>query len=284
MSSSRRKYVVAQAVWFVAVAVTVVAVYTGNAEPLVSPGQLPGGGSSAGGLFIVGAAAVLIVAGVLVIGRFESSAWTEAGQEAGLTPEGGGVLGSADLTGTVRGRPVCARTVSRKAGGDSRSGSNVTYTVVETDLTEPAEDGIMISRTAEGESAGRAAFGDVSVDSTAVDDRFAVVGGEGEDLARQLLSGRTRNLLLDVEDLETLTIGDTTGVLLAGMPDMSGSLVGGVVEDKLEGKLASQTSATPSTVAIESEGVLLDAEELQRRIDAVVTTAEAYEDATESPS
>lgn len=277
VSSGTTKYDVAQAVWFLVSAAAVIAAYTGNAEPYVSPSQLPGGGTSSAGMYMFLAGAALALAGILVISRFKAGAWKGLSEGTDLEPEGG--LGSSDLTGTVRGRPVRARTASRRTSGGEHSSNTKTVTVVEADLSAPTDQGVMVTRHPEGGAPSEVEFSDTTVRGTAVDDRFAVMGDGDEALVEALVSGRAREAMLAVDDLGALSVGDPTDALLEGLPDMSDSMLGGMFESHVEGRVEGGTDGDRSTVSVETDGTLLDAAELQRRVDAVVAVAEAVEDA-----
>lgn len=138
----------------------------------------------------------------------------------------------------------------------------------------------MLGRTAPGESAGRSDFGGGAVQNTAVDDRFAVVGGGSLDLAGDILSSGAREPLLALADFGTVTVGDPSDTLLDAMPDASGSLVGSAIENKMESELQRNAPGDATTVAIETKGVLLDPAELQRRIVAVAAVADSFEQVT----
>lgn len=281
-----------QAVWFFLSAAVPIILYSGNAEPYISVSQLPGRASESPELYLVGTTVVLIVTGFTFIKYLQKRAWKAMGDRTSLTPDGRSLLGNPDLTGSVYGRPVRARTVTRTKGGNANisvgstnsskdSTSKVTYSVVEADLEEPTDLGVMIGRKEAGEGPDKMDFGSTAVETTALDDRFVVVGGVSEELAEEVLSQRSRSALLDLDELDTLTIGDPTETILEAIPDMSGSFLGNTVENKVESELEEMTGGDTTTVAIETKGVLLDPDELERRVEAVSAVADSFEAATD---
>lgn len=258
-----------------------VLVASGTAEPYVALSDVPTVVADSPAVTLFGGAAVSVLAVVVFVGVLKKREWNQLGRQANLTASGGGIFGYSDLTGTVGGRSVRARTVTRKKSSGGQGSNSVTYTVVETDLTAPTDQGLMIGRTSPGESVGKADFGDTAVQEQAIDDRFVVVGAGSETLAREVVSGRARDPLLELTSFGKLTIGDPTDTILEAMPDMSGSFIGGKIEDKLEAKLRGSLG-TASTVTYEEKGVTLDSAELQRQLRAVVAVADSFEAVADS--
>lgn len=261
----------------------VIVVYSGNAEPYLSVSQLPGGGSENPELYLFGMATALILAGVIVIQALKRRAWTRMGRRTDLSASDGGIFGHPDLTGTIRGRPVRVHTISRKtSGGGSQSGSSTqTYTVVEAILEEPTDLGLMLGLSDPGETVNETEVGGTSIRTHGIDDRFVVVGSGPEQLARDVLTGHVRQTLLELGSFEKLTIGDPMDTILEAMPDMSGTFLGGMAQEKLEQSLREKQLGNESAVAIETKGVLLDSEHVQRQLDAVVAVADSFEAAVE---
>lgn len=274
-----RKHTLYKAVTFGLVLLSVAAIiaaYTGTLEPLVSPSQVPGGEA-----FLFGGIVVVVLVGVVVNVVIVNRSWKAMGEQANLTPESGGLpIGKPDLTGTVNGRAVRARTLTRGEGSSATEGTNssVTYTIVEADLAEPVEDGLVIGLQ-DGESDERLDVGNGSVMTTAIDDTFHVVGGGSEDRAKAVLSQRSRNALLDVEELGSLTVGNPIDSVLDAVPDTPGSFIGDAVAGKMESAIRERFPGDARTVAHESKGVLLDPDELEQQAAAVAALAESFEDA-----
>lgn len=116
-------YQLAMLGWGVVVFGITVLTISGNARPYLSPEALPVDGP----FQFVGVAAVLVVLGILVILRLWRNAWKRAGEQAGLSPRGGGLRGKPGLVGTVDGREVRAHAVKRETGdGGGESGASKT--------------------------------------------------------------------------------------------------------------------------------------------------------------
>lgn len=270
-----------EAGWILLVVGGVIAAYTGNAEPFVAAGDLPGGESANKLPYMVGIAVGLSVAGLALGTLLKGDQWAAMAEETELTPDdSGGLLGEPDLVGTVRGRPVRARTVSRKVQSADRGNNRKTFTVVETQLDEPTAEAMMLSRRPAGTDPEKVELSGGRAGNEAVDDRFAVVGGVGEEVAERVLTGRARNKLIELDDVGTLTVGDPTGEIMDRMPDMSDSMVGSFFEGQIEGKLAERSPGSRGTVAIQTPGTLRDSDELSRQVDTVVSVADADEDSS----
>lgn len=258
-------------VWAGLSAAAVILVYTGNAKPVVAPSQIPGDPWYA---FVV-VAALWLVGGV-VVGHLRRRAWKRMGKETGLTPESGGLFAAPDLTGTVRGRPVRAHTVTRKRSGGESGSTSVTFTVVEAELAGPVEDGVLLGRREDGGAAGTVDLGDTSLAFESLDERFVAIG-DGGGLAGAALSTRARNALLDLDEVDHLSVGDPTGAMASAVPDMSGSLVGDAIQSRIESRIADELVGGASTVTHRTKGTLLDGASLERQVTAVVAVADAVD-------
>lgn len=271
MVRKKSLYTVVLFAWALLVFGGTVAVFSGRAAPLVTPEMLPVGGPIG---MVVFAGGLLVVGGV-VIALLKRRAWRRAGQRANLTPEGGGLLEKPALVGTENGRTVRARTVKRQTGGGGESGSSKsTFTVVEADLDEPAADGLVIGNGGED----IADIGDMPVDLEAdTVGEFAVVG-TSEELARETLTTRAQNELHEPSLLESVLVGNASDVLLEAVPDSDGLLTGALT-DSIERKLRDEIAGDAGTVRVETEGMLLDGEELDRQLTAVAAVADGFESA-----
>lgn len=275
MIRKSRLYAGAQIAWGLLVGATFVLLYSGQVEPIVSTSQLPGP------LWLAGAvAAGAVLAGWIAIARLQVRSWLAMGAEVGLAPDAASTgslspLALPDLTGTVDGRRVRVRTVSRtvaNVGGDGTAHS-ATSTIVEAELDAPADDGAVIARREPGPSEPNSTdFGPVQLPNEPVGDRFVVLAGS-PDLARAVLTPRTRDALLEVNALDALLVGDAGGVLNAALESMVGGLATGALDDSI----GDAVEDDPATVGNEFRGKLLSATELDRQIAAVVAVADSFE-------
>lgn len=259
--------------WALLVFGITVAVFSGQAAPLLTPDMLPIGGPPA--LFVLGGG--LLVAGVLVIGQLKRRAWRRVGRNAGLTPAGGGLFSNPDLDGAVDGRTVRARTITRQqnSGGEGGS-SSVTYTIVEADLSEPATEGLIVNRGGDGDFAGAQQLsGDI--ESYTIDGFHAV--GTSRDLAEAVLTSRVQTALREPSLVGSVKAGNAADVLLDALPDSDGMLMG-KLSDGIESTIRAEFGGDAGTVRIESKGLLLDSAELDRQLSAVVAVAGAFESAS----
>lgn len=263
----------------VALSAAVFLAYTGNAEPVVSPAQLPGGPEHA-----VVAVVVVVLAGSLLSGYLGAQEWERMGREAGLSAEEALLpISKPDLTGTVGGRPVRVRTYSEGGGKNS---SSKTYTVVEAELDSPVDWAASLSLASED---GGPDFDiDIepdeglsqldSMDTINVDDEFMVWGEVTEDRAREILSGDVRNAITTLGS--DVWIGDVEESMRAAMFDAVTDASGGMSQTIAKGMLsaAGGSEESPTTdVKHRDRGLLVDGDELERRIDAVTAVAEAVE-------
>lgn len=258
--------------WGVVVFGVVILTISGNARPFLAPDQLPIRGPLNG----IGVIAVLWFLGAGVIFQLEKRSWKRAGKEVGLSPDArGGIIGKPDLTGTVDGRDVRARTVSRNVGGGGESGSNEeTFTVVETDLSDPSDQGLIVL-------GGKSTIGadDVPVDlaeqATTVGG-VAVLGG-ADDVARDVLTPRAQDAIQRVDTI-TVHAGETADIYSNTVQEATGSIAGSLM-NLMEDKLADRIPGDAGTVSTEKKGVVLNGAELERQAQAVVAVADGFEDA-----
>jgi hypothetical protein len=263
-----------------------IATVAGYAEPYVSPPSEP--------LFGLGLIAAVGIGGLLANRFVEAWHWAAVGREAGLAPAETGLprpalardddalVGKSVLSATVRGRPVRARVYTRsKEGGADDSSESTTFTVVEADLAQPADHGVIVSRVEGGVT-------DLPEGTTTVhDDPFAALADEASQ-AEGLLSGDAREALLSVEEFTLLFVGHAEKTVEDAMPDygdqvpdVAGFSVGSMLQEGLESLLSSHVvEGDRQTVTHRMEGVLLDPGELRRQVEAVVAVADVYERAT----
>lgn len=260
---------------------TIVAAYTGVAEPFLTPSTIPG--TPVQGFVAVGVAALVGIAGSAYLDR---SAWKRTGRRAGLEPQAAGLVGNPPegnrqllpapvLEGSAGGREVRARTYTVSTGsGDS--GSSTTYTVVETALSTPVEWTALFGHGPTVPGEGLSKLG--SMESTTVDGEYTVAGEVPADVGREILDDRVREALDDLEggvavgDVQSATV-DAMQESLEGADD---SVAGTIAQGML--RLADDGEDGPSGwVRVRTEGLLLDSTELERRIEAVAAVAESVE-------
>jgi hypothetical protein len=267
----------AQFGWIIVVAAASIAAYTGNATPYVAPSQLPGGTTDAGA-YMFGSILVVGFGGAALMALGVGDSWQDMDEETDLTLGESGVTGRGTYTGVIDGREVRARTERRKTGQKTEGGSSyTTYTITEADLDAPLESGIILRRQTEED--GRMDVSDSSIEQAVVDGEFVLTGVESERLAREVLTREVRGALRAVENLKTLTIGAASEVVADELPSMGDSMVGGFLEDKMEAAMTKNVGGSPTTVGIETSGVLGDPSALDDRTAAVAAVADAFEDA-----
>jgi hypothetical protein len=253
----------------------IVAGLSGNARPYVGPEQVPFGPSA-----LIFGFALLLVVGFFAIGRVSAVLWQRAASGAGLSP----VDGSGDDTYTTygdarHGHPVRATVVSNREGD-----SGYAVTMVEALPSARQASGVVVQpESANGiravaldDAVGRdgvvAASNDPGLARRVVDrldpEVMSAPGRAGQVFAGDthavikatgaLLDSRTGNRGWSDEDVET--IRDEFGA------------VGNVIHDEVEGL---ETSA--ATVVHYSAGPVLDRDELEDQIAAVVAVARAMD-------
>lgn len=262
-------YTLLQVGWGVLVLGTFVALYSGNAEFIASQSELPRP------LWKAGAAAVgIAAAGWAVVAHRKSSAWRAMGRRLDLSVDSGGLglFGTPDLRGTVQGRPVRVSTYTKTSGsGESRS--STTYTLVEANLDEHVENGVIVGRDDSGGTTTDD-FEGMPVEKVSLDGGFVAIGAT-EGIADEILTTRVRNALSGPRELGMVSVGNAVDTMMDAIPN-----TGGVFGWIAERASAANPAGDSSTVSNKTRGVLLDPDEVQRRLDAVVAVADAYEDAT----
>lgn len=277
MSGENHLLSIVQFLWFVLSALSIIAIYTGNAEPYVAPSQLPAGGTPEAGMYMFGMIAVVSFGGLAAISLLSPNRWKGMQEHTDLTLEDDGLLSTGKYTGDIHGRPVRARTITKKSAQKTEGGSSqVTYTITEADLSEPTTMGIMLGKKGEGTTLTD--FGEMSIQSTVIDNQFVVAGAKTDTLAEDLLTREVRDALLAVANLDTMTIGAATETISQELPDTSDSMVGGFLKGKMKQSINKDVGGTPTTVAIQTKGKLSDPAELNQRIEAVATVADAFEE------
>lgn len=260
--------------WWLVVIATGLAVLLGEARPYVSPATIPYGGPGALGIMIA-----LVLAGTFVIGRLQARAWKQMGRAVGLEPEGRSLRGEPAMTGTVDGRTVRAFTYTVQKGSSAEGGgSSVTYTVVEAELRTDEADGYIIGRGEGTPVAGEAVPDELRQKS--LDGHYYLVGEASADYGNQVLTGRVRTALDDLTGAGGVIVGDPTDAIMAAVPDDLGGTLGSMMVSKIRERISDRRAFKAGTASHSDEGLLLDADELAARIEAVVAVAEAHETAT----
>lgn len=250
-------------VWFLLTVAFAVATYLGFVDPYLPWSTTPG---PAWGLPV----AILVVGmlGAVLLWVLETRAWVSAGRRADLSADGLGITSKPKLTGDVQGRSVTAYVREEKVRKNS---SNRRYTVVEADLGDPAETGLVIFRLDGSGSAtdGRGAGSDGPVQAH----REGGYGGSGrsEGLVADVLTERVRRALDQVRGLETVHVGAAGDFLSNTGSSAVGSMMASVFTEAFTGDR--------SSVATETRGVVLDPDQLRARVEAVATVADAFEEA-----
>lgn len=244
------------------------------------------------GIFVVGVA--VLWGSWAIISRIKRQKWKRAGKQANLTPEGGETpTGELDVGGTVRGRPVRARTVKHKIS--TGEGFHVTTTtIVETDLDQPSEQGLVVALDG-GEIIGDGPSLYVHKDADAMAQAgFAVhregeltVVGQDEAVARAMATGRSGDVLRSFE-ANMVYIGDAAGLVNRWLrdpyPGGSGlwqKLIVGIGKiSRREGMFDDTITGDGSTVSLEAHRLITDGEQLREWTQSLVEIAEEYERAT----
>lgn len=279
----------AKPLWFLVVAGATIAVGSGQADPYVPSSVLPEGPA-----FVFGGAALVLVAGWLLLsvleGFLKRRAWMRAGRDAGLAPEGMGLFGRPDLTGTVEGRPVRARTVARKRKAGREKGARMrTFTIVETELDRATDQGLLVV-PADGTSI-RSGSMRLSLEGAELGSRglavvedggYTIVGAE-EPLASEVASGRVGSSLHALGDGTSIYAGNASDLLVEILPDADASGVGGwfqgAMVDRAGEALRERVPGDASKVSAETTGLVEDGDALRRQAEAVAAVAEAFDEA-----
>lgn len=252
--------------WWLVVAGSTIAVGTGNAEPYVSPAVVPDGPV---GLF--GSIVALGVIGTVALTALETRSWKRTGRRAGLSPEGVGLRGKPDLTGTVDGRAVTASTYEGEHNSGGEGGTqSVTYTLVEADLDDPTDDGYVVGT------------GDVSaydddipseIQTQAVDGEHFVLGDVSEADARSVLTPQLEDALDG--PVNAVVVGNPTDAITSAIPDDVDGYLGSMLVSGMESALRDKETFAAGAASHDEKGLLLNATELEARVEAVAAAADA---------
>lgn len=268
----------------------VAAVAFGFAEPYVPASTVP-----VRAPFALGGAFVAVFAAAMLNTAFNARVWRNMGRGLGLTPEGDiNVFAKHDLTGEVEGRPVRVHTYSE---GGGEADSSRTYTLVEAELDSPVEWSAIIGPadgklTDLGRSGG--AVPDIGPEeesltevpeiggarTVTVRDGLAVWGDLESERADGLLTPRVERAVTDIEG--GVCVGDATGTMvdaISGMLDEADGIGASLAQGVLDAAAGDRGRTPEATVTNEQRGLVLDESTLESRVEAVVASAEAAEQA-----
>jgi hypothetical protein len=248
--------------------------YNGYLEPTVTPGQLPG--TDIGVVAII----ALVVLGLKTPSYIDRLAWRRLGNAVGLSAGSGPEFASgppdksdrATLTGTVEGRPVRARVYNT---GGGKHDASTTKTVVETELRNPVD---WHAAFFSGEIEKTAEDPETDTLKTHVVDGLTVHGDIPEETAETVATRRVEDAVTSTE--AAVLVGDVSGVVADVMTEkiddetdgMAGTLAKGLIEVTDAGN-----DGPGRTVKQKIKGYCTDEAELEARIDAVTTVADAVE-------
>lgn len=252
-------------------------VYTGVAEPYISPPPFIFGEIDVLGIVFGG---VLLVVVAKPTARLRARYWRATATEAGLTPADDESASTHEYTGTVDGRRVRAT-----IGADpalSTESRKTRYTLVEAALGETHTVGVVLGpadQEAYMTPYDVAAFADV--------ERDGVVAASNRDgLAAAVCTSAVVDGLVAVDGLNQVYAGDAKAVgdtFPADERTPFGTNPG--VTRQIEAAHDDEMDGTDwlggrDWVSHVTRGTVLDADELRRQIEAVVLVARAFEEAT----
>lgn len=240
--------------------------------------------------------------------------WEGVGRSIGLTPMDEGHLrdelshrdqASIEkpiLSGRVRGRRVRARALKSVISSQSYGTASIRpITIVEVDLEESVEEGVIVEPAKGGALLGDSLIDRIEQVSKEVDVYMEDPGVSGirftaladpPELSRAVLSGRSRDLLSAVPTFDgflthgKLLVGNAEAVFRKAtpsygekIPDVGGLSVGATVGNALESMLEdADIRGDAKTVTLYVVGqIVLDPSVLNREIKAVVSVAESFE-------
>lgn len=262
----------------------VIIISSGNAHPYIDPAQLPFGPPVLIFLF-----AALILIGAMGTGKLTTRLAKRAASQAGLEPAQGDTEGYLPVfTDIRRGHPVQVRTVTNR-DGDSR----FTATMVAVILSDRHSAGVVvepdcaagIQAVSLGESAahrdGVAVASDSPEFAQQICDRISPQTVSAPERIGQLFAGNTRAVastmdrasVLDTHEskIQRALPRDGSGDEINELRDELGAL-GDIVRDEIDG-----LGTDAATVVHYTAGPILDSDELQRQVAAVMDVAEAIE-------
>ncbi|MEF8814386.1 MAG: hypothetical protein V5A55_11290, partial [Halovenus sp.] len=200
----------------------------------------------------------------------------------------GPVTNLPDLTGTVDGVPVTARTERHKVNTSSEGGSNwVRYTLVEAELTGPTDEGAIVGG---GGGQMKADRGNVDLDNvvgttsaagglaTAETEHLTAVG-TSEAAVQTVTADPAADAVASLEKLDLVYVGDASEVITSYAEAQNEELADSFFEFPVD-TLADRVPADAATVTIETKDLILNVDEFRRHVLAAVAIANAFEEAT----
>lgn len=255
-----RRYKWAKILWVMLAFCVTFVIMTGVEPPYVSPPPIP---ASYMPLVLIFGGGIVGFAGFWVLGTRQERVRRKAWRRANLTPDG-----EDAYRGTVRGRRVH---VSEDTWRDPMKDDNGSQsaTVIETEMRRPAEEGFIVDTAS---SSQMSILADADPTHVLVEDDHIAVVGESEEMARALISGRSREALGALDAIGTFRVGRSSNVIKDPVGTGLQSIFGNeAVETGLGGNA--------STVTHKLKGLILAPDELKRQMNAVAAVANAYETA-----
>ena len=291
-------YRVALATWIVLVIGASLSIAEGYAEPWLTISDFPGGSDGA-----LAATIGVVLAGVVVIGflerRDETKQWEAAGRQAGLSPvEDGSSDGASELTGSIDGRPVTARHEKRRekqgnegrqsltSGGEGTGTVLVTYTVVEAELSDAADGGVIAAPPIRGGGSaggsGMLEIGDTAETDSGMEGVFTVAEdglflmGTPPAAVEAVSEGLSGRALRAIRDLQIVAVGDASGVAARLTEEVDGGSMFGL---GMGDAILKDIPSDETRVYVETMASIRDGDELRRFAEAAVAVADAFEEA-----
>lgn len=258
----------------IAGAVGLVLAYNGFLEPAATPGQLPG--PEIGAVAII----ALFILGLKIPSYIDRLAWRRTGNAVGLSAGSGPEFASgppdksgwATLTGTVEGRPVRARVYNT---GDKKDKMSTPKTVVETELRNPVDwHATFLPEEAEETPE------DTEKDAikTHVVDGLTVFGDIPEEVAEAVVTPRVEDAVTSTD--EPVSVGDVSGnvvdEVVEGIDEETDGMAGTLAKG-LRDVTGAGNDGPDRIIKQQTKGYCTDEGELQARVDAVTTVADAVE-------
>jgi hypothetical protein len=258
----------------IAGAVGLILAYSGFLKPAVTPGQLPAPDIGAVATF------ALFVLGLTIPSYIDRLAWRRLGNAVGLSAGSGPEFASgppdksdwATLTGTVEGRPVRARVYNT---GDKKDKMSTPKTVVETELRDPIDwHATFLPEEAEETLGDR----EKDVIKTHVVDALTVFGDIPEKVAEAVVTPRVEDAVTSTD--EPVSVGDVSGnvvdEVVEGIDEETDGIAGTLTKG-LRDVTGGGNDGPDRIVKQQTKGYCTDETELQARVDAITTVADAVE-------
>lgn len=274
MPRKHSQYLLAYVAWSVVTMGGFFLVVTGTAEGFVSASSVPSAPVGPPELSLFAVTVVVFLAGTACIRLLQKLSWLRAGRTVGLSRDGG-LFPTPPLTGEVGSRAVRARSIDREErteGAGNESNTNA-YTVVDVELQDPVEAGLVIRRADEAGLVG-STLGD---DPPEGRDRIEAYDADEELTVGEVLSGSAQDALLEPAHLDDLTVGAAPQWLLDENGPITRSFFGALGAGTLAEQVDGDVHEAADRVTLESRGVVLSPSELERQVRAAIAVAESVE-------